>query len=214
MLAQTQAPKGLVPIALALGLAVTAANAQSLDFVVFESDGADGPDLDQISLSAHLFRLGDGVEIQVANTSTPGDNWVTSDTPTITSLFFQDSGNLLIAPSFNAAGSIGTVDYRRESRGNLPGGRRIGYATVFSFSPKPSPVINGVDPDEVASFTFTGSDYDAVLAAINRGEIRIGAHVQQIDDDGSASFVTPIPEPGTGMLALFGLAAVLRRRRR
>lgn len=189
------------------------ASAQSLDFTVFESSGANAADLDEISLSAHLFDTVDGVEIQIANNSTPGDAWVTTDMPTITSLFFEDGDGLLIAPSFNAAGSIGTVDYEYASGGNLPGGESIAFESVFSFKASPSPVNNGIDPNEVGSFTFTGSDYAAVLAALNSGEVRIGAHVQQIGADGSGSVSYVIPEPGTSMLALFGALALFRRKR-
>jgi hypothetical protein len=187
------------------------ANAQSWDFTVFESAGADTSDLDEISLSAHLFNTVDGVEIRIANTSVPGDDWVTNDMPTITSLFFEDGDSLLIAPSFNAAGSIGGVSYDYSPGGSLPGGDPIAFDTVFTFKAKPSPVNNGIDPNEVGSFTFTGSDYGTVLAAINNGEIRVGAHVQQINGSDSASYV--VPEPGTGVLALLGVAALLRRKR-
>ena len=206
-------PKGLLALTLTAGLAITAASAQSLNFIVFESAGANASDLDEISLNAHLFNTVDGVEIQIANTSVPGNDWVTNDVPTITSLFFEDENSLLIAPSFNGSDSIGVVSFNYDDGGNLPGGKNIAFDTIFSFRAAPSPVLNGIDPNEVGSFKFTGSDYDTVLTAFNSGDIRIGAHVQQIDDFGSASVVTVVPEPGTSVLALLGVAALFRRKR-
>jgi len=207
-------PKALLVMAFTAGLSMTSASAQSWDFAVFESSGAKSGNLNQITLAAHLIDTGSGVEIQVANDSVPGGGWISTWTPTITSLYFENASELLIAPSFNAVGSIGGIDYDLRSGGNLPGGRNIDFGTAFSFRPDSPPVVNGVNPSEMASFVFAGSSYAEVLAALNRGEIRIGAHVQQIGPhDDSASFVTQVPEPGSALLALLGTLLLLRRQR-
>ena len=207
--------KGLLALVITTGLSMTSLPAQNLDFLAFETEGARAADIEEISLAAHLLDTGTGVEIRIANTSTPGDAWVTRYVPTITTLFFEDAGGLLIAPSFNAAGSIGIINYTLQAGGNLPGGNNIGFDTLFAFKSARPPVVNGVDPNETASFLFEGSSYVDVMAALNSGDIRIGAHVQQIGEcaEDSASFVTQVPEPGTTLLALLGTLLVLRRRR-
>jgi hypothetical protein len=68
----------------------------------------------------------------------------------------------------------------------------------------------------------SGKDFDAAIAALNNGGLRIGLHVIDFASGGSEGFIncppTVLPVPGTLILfgtgSLFAAVEALRRRRR
>ena len=80
----------------------------------------------------------------------------------------------------------------------------------------PGKSING---NQVGAFvaTYTGT-YEALQYAIGSGEVRFAIHAQGLAGGESDTFVgvmgtSVIPEPGSALLALLGVAGLLRRRR-
>jgi uncharacterized protein (TIGR03382 family) len=71
-----------------------------------------------------------------------------------------------------------------------------------------------LDPGESVVFLFSGTVYDALVASLVSGDLRIAMHVQQFGSSGqdSASFVN-VPEPTSAVLGLLGALVLLRRRR-
>lgn len=143
----------------------------------------------------------------------------------ICDIYFDDGPLLGIASVANGAG----VDFEEiASPPNLPGGNTLSppFETTKGFSAQSTPPTqpNGVNPGESVVITFdlkNNATFDDVLAAIQDGTVRIGIHVQGFADGDSESFVNGtddvrhrVPEPGSAVAGLFGLAVLLRRRRR
>jgi hypothetical protein len=207
-------------IALASGLSailgLSSIHAQtSLDFVPFEFGGVSNvSDLEYIDLEALIAPAAGGVSIGIFNLSTPGDPGVTSTSPTVTRVFFEDRAGVL-GNTPGVLSSSGGVSFVRNDGANLPGGNNIDFEVDFAFtavSPRPS---NGLDPGESIVFLFGGAAYESVVASLVSGDFRVGLHVQEIGDcaEDSAAFVTVIPEPGSALLGLLGALMLLRRRR-
>ncbi|SHJ12568.1 PEP-CTERM protein-sorting domain-containing protein [Rubritalea squalenifaciens DSM 18772] len=198
----------------------------NFSFSPFEYDYPDASDLDPIVISGTL--VGDEdvasgpVSITVTNNSIPGDDWITSDAPTITLIAFD--GDILPAPD-SWTGSDPSVDFELDGM-NLPGGNNLtpDFNSDFGLGAAPPPAHTGLDPGETLTINFTGS-FDDIYEALYNGDLRIGLHVQQIGDDfgNSASYIndTPppppddeIPEPSSGVLVLLTSLGFLIRRRR
>jgi hypothetical protein len=176
-----------------------------------------------------------GVTIGIVNSSIPGDGWITSQIPTITTFLFQDQANVLSVPTIQSA-SPG-VSIVQNNNLNLPGGNNIGFTVESGFRASNPSVKKGLDPNEFVYFFFGGSSYELVLAGLASGQVKIGMHVQEIGLDGedSASYVNNlyvapndggggsgnsggggpdvIPEPSSALLTLVGTALLFRRRR-
>lgn len=187
----------------------------SLDFVPFEFSGVSNvSDLDYIDVEALVAPATGGVSIGIFNQSTPGDPGVTSTTPTVTRIFFEDRAGVL-GNSPSVSSSSGVVSFVRSDGANLPGGNNIDFETSIAFTAAAPRPMNGLDPGESIVFFFGGSDYHSVVAGIVSGDFRVGLHVQEIGAcaEDSAAFVTVIPEPGSALLGLLGALMLLRRRR-
>ena len=111
-------------------------------------------------------------------------------------------------------GNSGIVDFELSTKNlsqsnNIPGwdGTTFGAETNGGNS-------NAVQPGESLGITFTGN-YNAVLAAINAGTLKLGIHVGSLPNDASDSYVngvptssTSVPEPSNlfGVGLAFGIA--------
>ena len=132
----------------------------SLDFVPFEFSGVSNvSDLDYINVEALIAPAAGGVSIGIFNQSTPGDPGVTSTSPTVTRIFFEDRASVLgNSPAFcrlrewfpSSAATVRTC--RVET---------ISISKWASLSPEPRRApVNGLDPGESIVFLFGGSDYE------------------------------------------------------
>jgi len=199
---------------LAIATLVTSAQAQTYNFTAFETGGISDPNsLTPINLNATLSQNGTSLEITITNDSAPGDGWVTSTVPTITKIAFEDDNRLFPSPTF--ANTPPNVVFNANNSVNIPGSNNIGFMTTYGFTADPPPTTTGIDPGEQFVLSFSNTTVASAIKAINSGELRIGLHVQQIgENDGSASFVTTVPEPSSMLLiGLAGFVGLLRRRR-
>lgn len=148
---------------------------------------------------------------------------------TITDIYFDDGTILGLATIVDDPDN--GVDFGQPVEPpNLPGGQNLTppfeATQAFSVGNEPG-VANGIDNDpegdgESLTLIFEllpGLTFDDTLAALLDGTLRIGLHVQNFADGGSASFVnlppgTPVPLPAPASLALVGLGMVAARRRR
>ena len=214
---KTLTPLGRIAltIAIALPFSLGSIHAQtSLDFVAFETSGvSDLDDLNFIDLNALITATAGGVSIQIQNNSNIGDPSITPSTPTVTRIFFEDQAGVL-GDNVSIVSSSPGVSFVRNDGAHLPGGNTIGFDVDTAFTAASPLSKNGLDPSESVIFLFNGTVYDALVASIVSGNFRIAMHVQEIGPCGSdsAAFVS-VPEPGTTVLALLGMAILLRRRR-
>jgi len=103
---------------------------------------------------------------------------------------------------------------------DLPGGTNVGFsATPGLAADSDSPASsNGVNPGEYLGVILnlvSGRTLLDVISAMNRGDLRIGLHVQSFPDGGSEAFATGghVPEPSTLVLIGAGLFGFAFRRR-
>ncbi|GAA5496820.1 hypothetical protein Rhal01_03006 [Rubritalea halochordaticola] len=220
------ARNGMFASATIILTSVASATVVNFSFSPFEYDYPDASDLDPISLTGQLEGSGDdptgSVIIRVTNSSIPGDDWITSDAPTITLIAFD--GDILSSPD-SWTGSDPSVDFDTDGM-NLPGGNNLTpvFSSDFGLGAVPPPAHTGLDPGETLTINFTGS-FDDIYEALYNGDLRIGLHVQQIGDElgNSASYINDapppppddeIPEPSSGVLVLLTSLGFLIRRRR
>ncbi len=137
----------------------------------------------------------------------------------ITGIYFDD-GTLLDINSIDHG--PGTLFAQPASPGNLPSGNDLfpPFITTgeFSVDGSPPPPLDGVNNNagEWVTIIFdlkNGGTLQDVLDELDDGTLRIGLHITAIGvDEESESAVNGVPEPAT--ICLFGLGAVLLRKRR
>lgn len=194
---------------------MSSSTAQTLAFEGFETQGVSNPsDLDSINVEALIFTSGAGVAISITNTSIPGSGFVTSQMPTVTSIFFEDKAGVLSNSPTVIASSTG-VAFESNNAANLPGSKAVDFVVESAFTAVPPPPKNGLDPGDYVTFLFSGTDYDSLLVALSSGQVWVGLHIQEIGADGndSVAYFSVIPEPSAALLACLGALALFRRRR-
>ena len=136
----------------------------------------------------------------------------------ISEIYFDDGALLGIASVINGPGT----DFSQGgSPPDLPGGNNASppfqVTSGFLAGALPSPAQNGVDVGESVAIIFDligGFSFADVLDQFADGTVRAGIHVIIIDGGSSESFVNlPVPEPGTALLMLMGLACLSADRR-
>ena len=123
----------------------------------------------------------------------------------ISKVFFDDNG-YLSAPSVNI-GNVGLVDFSGgASNDQLPQGGN-NFTTDYAFSRNPGAGnANGIQAPETLGLSFNGN-YTNVLAALTDGTLKIGLHVQALQNGQSDSYISTssssqdVPEPLTMLAA-------------
>lgn len=127
----------------------------------------------------------------------------------ISEIYFDDG---LLGPSqvFNSLGGSTSFTGGGANPGDLPGGGPVGFTATQSFSAdaQGNPSL-GVDTaqDIVGIFFGLGAfaDYNAVVDAVNTGDLRFGYHIRSIGVAGeSDSYVSVVPVPAA--VWMFGSA--------
>lgn len=142
----------------------------------------------------------------------------------VTQIYFQDLDGMIARYQILNEQNTGTVEFESGANpGSLPGGQDIAFSTSYAMgAEKPSPKY-GINPNETLTIYVDlqeGVTVAALLAGLNSGNVRVGAHVQSIAGGTSDSYVSgggaeAAPEPGTMALMGSGLLAgwLVRKKR-
>jgi hypothetical protein len=147
----------------------------------------------------------------------------------ITQINFDNSTVLKSASTITDSGT--GVDFSRSTKAmNLAAGNTVNFNSDFSFKSNGSVSQMGVNPNEWVSILFnlnTGKTLQSVIMDLQKGDLRLGMHVQAFGDGGSEAFVsqpfkvssTPpppkkVPEASSamGLMLLAGRFAQLKKR--
>jgi len=127
----------------------------------------------------------------------------------IAGISFQDLGSLLSSQTL-----VEPAGVNFKSGGGANVASSASFSAILSFElKKDGNAANAINPGEWLGVNFL-ADYDAVLAAVNSGDIGFGLHVISIGPNGvSQKFVNEIPPPslvpdGGSTLALFGAVSL------
>jgi len=140
-----------------------------------------------------------------------------TEASSIADVYWDDNDELL--KSIQSFSTTGTVAFTEgASPGNVPGGKGILPKFIADFSADSDDPVqpNGVNPSEELCVLFNTNDgFDAIIDAMNSGQLRVGIHVQGYASEGSESFITTgdngvtiIPEPASMLLAMIGMSMV------
>jgi len=101
--------------------------------------------------------------------------------------------------------------------GNLPSAHNLNPEFIagsdLSFSSNPPPSVDGINPGEWLSITLStaqAGSFEDVIAALDCGDLRVGAHIIALPDGSSESAVN-IPEPLSFSLIAVGAAIFLKK---
>ncbi|MCF8044095.1 MAG: PEP-CTERM sorting domain-containing protein [Desulfarculaceae bacterium] len=144
----------------------------------------------------------------------------------VSEIYFQDLGGMISRYQILNEQNTGKVLFEDGANpGSLPGGNDISFSTSYAMqADNPSPKY-GINPNEALVIYVDlgeGVTVATLLAGLNSGNVRIGAHVQSIAGGTSDSYVSGgggggegAPEPGTMALMGSGLLAgwLVRRKR-
>ncbi|MFK7795346.1 MAG: hypothetical protein AB8B89_08360 [Gammaproteobacteria bacterium] len=141
----------------------------------------------------------------------------------IAEVYFDDGGSLLGPSSvLNSLAGVTNFSGGGANPGNLPSGNNVGFSATATLSAdvNPGPPANGVNESiDILGITLglgSFADFNAVVSAINSGDLRFGYHVRSIGTaGGSDSYVsTVVPIPAAIWLfgsAILGLISFNRR---
>nr|WHW29720.1 hypothetical protein [uncultured bacterium] len=134
----------------------------------------------------------------------------------VSEVYFDDG---LLGPSIvhNSLGGFTDFTGGGANPGNLPGGNTIGFVATQLFSAdaqgNPSKGVNTATDILGIELGLGGfADYDAVVAAVNSGDLRFGYHIRAVgvaDDSDSYASVVPVPAAmwlfGSALMGLTGM---------
>jgi hypothetical protein len=162
--------------------------------------------------------VGDQLSVDVQADGTTGASFTFSNSgpiaSSITGIYFVNDP--LLFDGTKIQNSSGVSFSAGDKSPGLPGGTPFGFgakATAFFADSDPPVQPNGVNPSESVTIILTllgGFDFDDVVSALLGGTLRIGIHVQGIDDgkNSSDSYIATTPLPGAIPLFATGLAAL------
>ena len=194
--------------ALAVVLVATVASVASAVTVGFERiEPGNAPENVASQFSAEVTDAGAGLVSFKFSNAGPIASYIAD-------IYWDFDGSLLtgfdtIAPDWNEPATPG----------NLPGGNMVGFSADLSVDADPPPARNGIHPGEMATFILTtGGTFDAIVAALTDGSLRLGLHVQGIgskgESDGFVSVPVPLPTAAWMGIALLGGLGVAKKTRR
>lgn len=134
------------------------------------------------------------------------------DSMFIGGVYFNQGAVGLISNILTNQGNVGLVNFSGDTGGNLAQGEKINFESAF-YATKSGAARNSVQAGEALGIKFAGN-YDAVVASMNKGELRVGMHVQGIDAEGYSDSFATVPEPFTMVGTAVGLGLVLKSRKR
>ncbi|MBU1154665.1 MAG: PEP-CTERM sorting domain-containing protein [Proteobacteria bacterium] len=203
---------------LALALPAWADSISPLD-IGFSRITGNSSQGDQVNLNVNVSQV-DANTVQFTFSNLSGIESVVSE------IYFQDLDGMLARYQILNDQNTGKVEFEAGAKpANLPGGQDISFSTAYAMQAEnPSPKY-GINPNETLVIYVDlkeGVTVATLLAGLNGGSVRIGAHVQSIAGGTSDSYVSDpgggtagAPEPGTMALMGSGLLAgwLVRRKR-
>jgi hypothetical protein len=177
--------------------AVSAAPASAITFGFGNIAGGDTPgDAYQNSFTFDVVDQGLSVLFKITNSGNAA-----APTMFISQVLFDDNG-YLSAPFVNV-GNVGEVNFTATGKDQLPQGGN-NFTTDYAFSRVPGAGnANGIQAPETLGVSFV-ANYTNVLAALTDGTLKIGLHVQALQNGQSDSYISntqDTPEPLTMLAA-------------
>jgi hypothetical protein len=195
------------------GIVLTAASQANAVLINLELFNVDANfDLSSIDIHVDVSADSDQVRFEFHN-----DSGIDSS---VKSIYFED-GVLDGIAGFEFGDD--TLFEDSETPGNLPAGNSLSeeFETAYSAVAVPAAPFNGIDSGEHLTIIMNldaGSSYADLLAELDEGSLRIGAHVIALPDGSSLSVMSnpppPVPEPATIAILGIGSLCLIRRKKR